>query len=191
MTRSLKDHENNSLHEFLNRSFKKFTQKDGSIDESGSSTDNSAKYMTRLFISKLMESGKAAELRASVLDLKAFISIHMIDENGKCIFCFSISWNLKNWARSKTGYLLFTIFIFSESVGNVRGHIRPTNKLLQPVDVVRRFMDQMGYGLYDGSVYRKPSETKYTYIHCSDVHSPHFWGLRDSRFYNFVRVADH
>ena len=48
--------------------------------------------------------------------------------------------------------------------------MRPTNKLHQAVDVVRRFMDQMGYGLYDGSVYRKPSETKYTYIHCSDVH---------------------
>ena len=32
-------------------------------------------------------------------------------------------------------------------------------------------MEHMGYGLYNGSVYRKPEETEYTYIHCSDVHS--------------------
>ncbi|MEO0684149.1 MAG: hypothetical protein AAFY76_03640 [Cyanobacteria bacterium J06649_11] len=75
------------MHDFLNRSFRKCTEKDDSIDESGSSTDNKAvEHMTRLFISKLMDTGKAAELRASVLALKAFISIHLIDENGKCIF---------------------------------------------------------------------------------------------------------
>ena len=64
----------------------------------------------------------------------------------------------------------FYFIFFSESVGVVRGHMRSTNKLLQEVDVVRRFMDQMGYGLYDGSVCCKPTETKYTYIHCSEVH---------------------
>ena len=85
MTRSLKDHDNESLHDFLNRSFRKCTEKDDSIDDSGSSTDK-VEHMTRLFISKLMDTGKAAELRASVLALKAFISIHLIDENGMCIF---------------------------------------------------------------------------------------------------------
>ena len=49
--------------------------------------------------------------------------------------------------------------------------MRPTNKLHQAVDIVRRYMEKMNYALYDGSVYRKPDESKYTYVHCSDVHS--------------------
>ena len=86
LTRSLKDHDNDSLHDFLNRSFRKCTEKDDSIDESRSSTDKAAEHMTRLFISKVMATSKAAEMRASVFALKAFISIHQIDENSKCIF---------------------------------------------------------------------------------------------------------
>ena len=67
-------------------SIRKCTEKDDSIEESGSPTDKAVEHMTRLFISKLMDTGKAAELRASMLALKAFISIYLIDENGECIF---------------------------------------------------------------------------------------------------------
>ena len=32
-------------------------------------------------------------------------------------------------------------------------------------------MKKINYALYDGSVYRKPDESKYSYyVHCSDVH---------------------
>ena len=49
--------------------------------------------------------------------------------------------------------------------------MRPTNKLHQAVDVVRRYMEQMSYALYDGSVYKKPKESKYIYVYCSDIHA--------------------
>lgn len=129
--------------------------------------------MTRLYLSDLMDSGKAAELRASVTALKAFINIQLVDENSKHIICSTLRLLIISFEGSKRyDFINYdTIYHFSENTNVVRGHMRPTNKLHQAVDVVRRFMDQMGYGLYDGSVYRKPDDTKFTYIHCSDVHN--------------------
>ena len=49
--------------------------------------------------------------------------------------------------------------------------MKPSNKLNQAVDVVRRYMEKFNYGLYDGFVYKKPKVAKFTYVYCSDVHS--------------------
>ena len=49
--------------------------------------------------------------------------------------------------------------------------MRPSNKLHQAVDVVRRYMEVMSFGLFDGSIYNKPAHSKYTYVFTSDVHS--------------------
>ena len=35
------------------------------------------------------------------------------------------------------------------------------------VYVLRRYMPQFGFGLFDGSVYKKVAEAKYTYVYCS------------------------
>jgi hypothetical protein len=37
------------------------------------------------------------------------------------------------------------------------------------VDVVRRFMTQFHYGLFDGNVYKRAPESKFTYVYCSSV----------------------
>ena len=41
---------------------------------------------------------------------------------------------------------------------------------MQAVDVVRRFMNKFSFAIYDGCIYRKPVEAKYTFVYCSSVH---------------------
>ena len=53
---------------------------------------------------------------------------------------------------------------------SVSAQMRPTSRLMQAVDVVKRFMDQFSYALHDGCMYRKPKEAKYTFVYCSSVH---------------------
>ena len=48
--------------------------------------------------------------------------------------------------------------------------MRPTGRLMQAVDVLRRFMELFDFALYDGCIYRRPKEAKYTYVFCSSVH---------------------
>lgn len=38
------------------------------------------------------------------------------------------------------------------------------------VDVVRRYMQQFGFGLHDGSIFKKAPEGKYTFVFCQTVH---------------------
>ena len=40
---------------------------------------------------------------------------------------------------------------------------------MQAVDLVRRYMTKFNFGLFDGSVYKKAPESKYTYVYCSTV----------------------
>ena len=54
---------------------------------------------------------------------------------------------------------------------DVAARMRPTNKLHQAVDVVRRYMEEMNFGLFDGSIYNKPAHSKHTYVFASDVHT--------------------
>ena len=61
--------------------------------------------------------------------------------------------------------------MFSAEGVDVAARMRPTNKLHQAVDVVRRYMEEMNFGLFDGSVYNKPAHSKYTYVFTSDVHT--------------------
>jgi len=37
------------------------------------------------------------------------------------------------------------------------------------VDVLRRYMLQFGFGLFDGSVYKKAPNAKFTFVYCSTV----------------------
>ena len=46
---------------------------------------------------------------------------------------------------------------------------KPTSKLMQSVDLVRRYMVKFKFGLFDGAVYKKAPEAKFTYIYCSTV----------------------
>lgn len=41
---------------------------------------------------------------------------------------------------------------------------KPRSRLMVAVDVVRRFMAQFDYGLFDGSIYWKAPDAKYTFI---------------------------
>ena len=47
--------------------------------------------------------------------------------------------------------------------------MKPTNKMNQAVDLVRKKMNEGQYGLHEGCVYKKIKECEYTYIYCSDV----------------------
>jgi len=40
---------------------------------------------------------------------------------------------------------------------------------MQAIDVVKRFMEKFSMAMYDGCVYRKPKEAKYTYVFFSSV----------------------
>ena len=80
LTRTLKDHDNRSHQDFLNRRFRRCNPND---DEEDVNDESCLEHMTRLYLSKLMDSGKAAELRASVVALKAFITIQLIDESSE------------------------------------------------------------------------------------------------------------
>ena len=66
------------------------------------------------------------------------------------------------------GLIIFFAILSAEEVAVA---MKPTNKLHQAVDVVRRYMEHMNYALYDGSIYNKPSHSKYTYVFASDVHA--------------------
>lgn len=45
----------------------------------------------------------------------------------------------------------------------------PKSKVLIAVDVVKRYMFDNAFGLFDGSVYKKAPESVYTYVFCSSV----------------------
>lgn len=47
---------------------------------------------------------------------------------------------------------------------------KPQSKLMLAVDVVRRFMVQFNYGIFDGSIYRKAPDAKFTFVFCASVH---------------------
>ena len=47
--------------------------------------------------------------------------------------------------------------------------IKPTSKMGQSVDLIRRDMQENNYGLHDGCVYVKLEECQYTYIYCTTV----------------------
>ena len=47
--------------------------------------------------------------------------------------------------------------------------VRSTDKLCKAVDVFRRFMEDKKFGLCNGAVYKKISESKYTYVFCCEV----------------------
>lgn len=47
---------------------------------------------------------------------------------------------------------------------------KPRSKLMMSVDVLRRYMLQFKFGLFDGSVYKKAPEAKFTYVYCSTMH---------------------
>jgi len=46
---------------------------------------------------------------------------------------------------------------------------KPRSKLMIAIDVVKRFMLQFHYGLFDGSIYKKAPEAKFTFVFCSSV----------------------
>jgi len=48
--------------------------------------------------------------------------------------------------------------------------LKPTTPLMQAIDVLRRYMNQFNFGLFDGSVYKKAPESKFTFVYCSSVH---------------------
>ena len=37
------------------------------------------------------------------------------------------------------------------------------------IDVLKRFMDKCNMGIYDGVIYRKPKEAKFTFVYCASV----------------------
>lgn len=47
--------------------------------------------------------------------------------------------------------------------------VRPTNRLCQAVDMVRRLMNDNDFGLCNGAVYKKIKDSKYTYVFCCQV----------------------
>ena len=47
--------------------------------------------------------------------------------------------------------------------------VAPSTKLCKAIDVIRRILEKSCCKLYDGSVYKKISEAKYTYVFCSSV----------------------
>ena len=47
--------------------------------------------------------------------------------------------------------------------------MKPTLKVLQAADLIRRVMKSTNFGLHDGCVYKKLDECEYTYIYCTTV----------------------
>ncbi|XP_066930600.1 uncharacterized protein [Clytia hemisphaerica] len=46
----------------------------------------------------------------------------------------------------------------------------PVSRLLQSITAIKHYMTQNEYGLFDGSVYKKAPQAKFTYVFCSSVH---------------------
>ena len=46
---------------------------------------------------------------------------------------------------------------------------KPSSKIGQSVDLIRRVMKSNNYGLHDGCIYKKLEECEYTYIYCTSV----------------------
>jgi len=40
---------------------------------------------------------------------------------------------------------------------------------MQAIDVIKRLMTKLNLGIYEGCIYRKPKEAKYTFVFCSSV----------------------
>ena len=64
---------------------------------------------------------------------------------------------------------MFNYFVSSDA--NISIDVKPSNKTLQAIDVLKRFMDHFDLGIYDGCIYRKPPEAKFTFVFCSSVSS--------------------
>jgi len=64
---------------------------------------------------------------------------------------------------------LLNIFIFYSATA-IKVPSKPRSKLMIAVDVLRRYMAQFHYGIFDGSVYVKAPDAKYTFVFCSNVH---------------------
>ena len=47
---------------------------------------------------------------------------------------------------------------------------KPKSKLMVAIDVVRRYMQRFQYGLFDGSIYKKAPEAKFTFVYCCSIH---------------------
>jgi len=62
----------------------------------------------------------------------------------------------------------FRSFLLSE-IGNPASSIKPTSKFMLAVDVVKRYMQNFGFGLFDGAMYKKAPEAVYTFIYCCTV----------------------
>jgi len=63
---------------------------------------------------------------------------------------------------------LFFHYLLDGTVSEVNS-TKPTSKLLQAIDVVRRYMEQYNFGIFDGSIYKKAPEAEFTFVHCSSV----------------------
>ena len=45
----------------------------------------------------------------------------------------------------------------------------PVSKLMQGIAAVRSYMDSFDYGLFDGHIYKKAPDDKFTFMYCSSV----------------------
>ena len=68
--------------------------------------------------------------------------------------------------REKMVYLLLCFLILFSFF---RYLCKPRSKLMVAVDVLRRYMTQFGFGLFDGSVHKKAPDSKFTFVYCSTV----------------------
>ena len=49
--------------------------------------------------------------------------------------------------------------------------VKPSSKICQAIDVVRRIMEQRRFGLHDGSVFKLAPDAVSTFVYCSSVNS--------------------
>ncbi|XP_057293352.1 uncharacterized protein LOC130621979 [Hydractinia symbiolongicarpus] len=64
--------------------------------------------------------------------------------------------------------------------------VKPTNKLCQSVDIVRRMMERNSFGLCNGGVYKKIGESRYTYVYCCSVKSYLYRSLKNKAIANEI-----
>ena len=119
-----------------------------------------------LWITEKMNEGVARELKSGIAKLKSFLQCKIVDRcrSGEFLIFFSI-----NVIETFSSCLFVTLLQFFRLETQNDAIRRPQTKLMQAVDVVRRYMKACKYALFDGAVYKKAPEAVFTYVYCSSV----------------------
>ncbi|XP_066929136.1 uncharacterized protein [Clytia hemisphaerica] len=82
----------------------------------------------------------------------------------------NVAKELKNAVQSCRGLLEMKLVDFTSAEEPVVAALRPVSRFMQSIESVKVYMNTFHYGLYDGSVYKKVPQSRFTYVYCSSVH---------------------